>query len=156
MASRIRKSIQNKADNDSDTGKADQPKNMRTDSTWEDDRYDPIKYSHPHRYDSVNFPEQKVATIGRKYKKRRLPELSSDEVEKIIDSYKLGHYTQQEVARQFRVAPDLVQRLVYKAKKDPEKLRQMKQKEKERDQLNQKIATIAKEMHHDGRTITSC
>ena len=32
--------------------------NMRSDSIWQDDRYDPTKYSHPHRYDNVNFPEQ--------------------------------------------------------------------------------------------------
>merc|ERR1712167_264209 len=25
------------------------PKNMRSDSTWEDDRYDPTKFPHPHR-----------------------------------------------------------------------------------------------------------
>jgi hypothetical protein len=33
-------------------------KNLRSDSLWQDDRYDPTKYSHPHRYDNVNFPEQ--------------------------------------------------------------------------------------------------
>jgi hypothetical protein len=32
--------------------------NMRSDSIWQDDRYDPTKFSHPHRYDNVNFPEQ--------------------------------------------------------------------------------------------------
>ena len=32
-------------------------KNMRSDSTWQDDRYDPTKYAHPHRYDNQNFPE---------------------------------------------------------------------------------------------------
>ena len=32
--------------------------NLRSDSLWQDDRYDPTKYSHPHRYDNVNFPEQ--------------------------------------------------------------------------------------------------
>jgi len=32
--------------------------NMRSDSLWQDDRYDPTKYSHAHRYDNVNFPEQ--------------------------------------------------------------------------------------------------
>jgi hypothetical protein len=31
---------------------------LRTESTWEDDRYDPAKYPHPHRYDNFNFPEQ--------------------------------------------------------------------------------------------------
>jgi hypothetical protein len=45
------------------------PQNLRTESTWQDDRYDPTKYPHPHRYDNVNFPEQEYkdffgGTIG--------------------------------------------------------------------------------------------
>lgn len=36
---------------------------LRSDSFWQDDRYDPIKYSHPHRYDKVNFPEQEYKDI---------------------------------------------------------------------------------------------
>mmetsp|Transcript_24549 Transcript_24549/g.17266 ORF Transcript_24549/g.17266 Transcript_24549/m.17266 type:complete len:302 (-) Transcript_24549:104-1009(-) len=31
---------------------------LRSDSLYQDDRYDPTKFSHPHRYDNVNFPEQ--------------------------------------------------------------------------------------------------
>jgi hypothetical protein len=36
---------------------------MRTDSYWQDDRYDPSKYAHPHRYDNANFPEQEYKDI---------------------------------------------------------------------------------------------
>lgn len=36
---------------------------MKTDSLWEDDRYDPVKHPHPHRYDSVNFPEMEYKDI---------------------------------------------------------------------------------------------
>lgn len=39
------------------------PQNMRSDSTWEDDRYDPIKFPHPHRYDNANFPEQEYTDV---------------------------------------------------------------------------------------------
>lgn len=39
------------------------PKNLRGESTWSDDRYDPIKYSHPHRYDNTNFPEQEYKDV---------------------------------------------------------------------------------------------
>ena len=39
------------------------PKNLRTDTTWQDDRYDPTVYSHPHRYDNVNFPEQEYKDV---------------------------------------------------------------------------------------------
>ena len=31
---------------------------LRSDSYWQDNRWDATKYSHPHRYDNVNFPEQ--------------------------------------------------------------------------------------------------
>ena len=36
---------------------------LRSDSIWEDDRYNPTKYSHPHRYDNVNFPDQEYKDI---------------------------------------------------------------------------------------------
>lgn len=36
----------------------DYGKHLRSDSYYNDDRYNPTKYSHPHRYDNVNFPEQ--------------------------------------------------------------------------------------------------
>ena len=36
---------------------------LRSDSTWQDDRYDPIKFSHPHRYDNVNFKEQEYKDV---------------------------------------------------------------------------------------------
>jgi hypothetical protein len=38
-------------------------KNIRSDSIWQDDRYDPQKFPHPHRYDNVNFPEQEYKDI---------------------------------------------------------------------------------------------
>ena len=52
------------------------PNNMRSDSTWQDDRYDPRKYPHPHRYDNVNFPEQEYrdvfgGTLGAAAEKER-------------------------------------------------------------------------------------
>ena len=39
------------------------PKNLRSDSTWQDDRYDPTKHPHPHRYDNVNFPDQEFTDL---------------------------------------------------------------------------------------------
>lgn len=39
------------------------PKNLRSDSTWQDDRYDPTKYPHPHRFDNTNFPEQEYKDV---------------------------------------------------------------------------------------------
>lgn len=40
-----------------------QAKSIRSDSTWQDDRYDPRKYPHPHRFDNVNFPEQEYTDV---------------------------------------------------------------------------------------------
>lgn len=37
--------------------------NLRSDSLWQDDRYNPTIYSHPHRYDNVNFPDQEYKDI---------------------------------------------------------------------------------------------
>jgi hypothetical protein len=31
--------------------------NLRSDSLWQDDRYNPVTFSHPHRNDNTNFPE---------------------------------------------------------------------------------------------------
>ncbi len=39
------------------------PSNLRSESTWQDDRYDARKYPHPHRYDNVNFPEQEYKDV---------------------------------------------------------------------------------------------
>jgi hypothetical protein len=55
--------------------------NLRSDGLWQDDRWDPTAYSHPHRYDNVNFPEQEYkdffgGTIGtaeaEEYERHRL------------------------------------------------------------------------------------
>ena len=47
----------------------DYGKHLRSDSYYQDDRWLPTKYSHPHRQDNVNFPEQEYkdffgGTIG--------------------------------------------------------------------------------------------
>ena len=46
-------------------------KNLRSDTLYQDNRYDPTQFSHPHRYDNVNFPEQEYkdffgGTMGTK------------------------------------------------------------------------------------------
>jgi len=42
---------------------AGHPRNLRPDSAWVDDRYDPKKFSHPHRKDSVNFPDMEYQDV---------------------------------------------------------------------------------------------
>jgi hypothetical protein len=51
-------------------------KQLRSDSVWQDDRYNPTKFSHPHRYDNVNFKDQEYkdifgGTIGTAEQKER-------------------------------------------------------------------------------------
>lgn len=36
---------------------------LRSDSVWQDDRYNPTKYPHPHRYDNANFPDMEYKDI---------------------------------------------------------------------------------------------
>lgn len=36
---------------------------MRPDSYWSDDRYDPVEHRHPHRNDTVNFPDHEYKDI---------------------------------------------------------------------------------------------
>ena len=38
---------------------------LRSDSWYQDDRWDPTKFSHPHRNDNVNFPEQEFMDFFR-------------------------------------------------------------------------------------------
>ena len=63
--------------------------NLKSDSMYQDDRYLPTKYSHPHRRDNVNFPEQEYSdffggTVGTKeaadYEKHRIS-MSSNQSE---------------------------------------------------------------------------
>lgn len=50
--------------------------NLRSDSYWQDNRYNPTVYSHPHRFDNVNFPEQEYkdifgGTVGEQEEKEK-------------------------------------------------------------------------------------
>ena len=68
---------------------------------------------------------------GRKYKHRRRCQLSSGDVEEIVAACDEGSLTQAEVAKKYKVKEILVSKLVTEARKQPEKLRILKQKEKE-------------------------
>ncbi len=68
---------------------------------------------------------------GKKYKKIRRRQLASADVEAILLACNKGDQTQAEVARAFRVTPYLVNRLLMESRKQPEKLRTLKQREKD-------------------------
>ena len=67
------------------------------------------------------------------YKKRKLNDLSSKEVEDIINCYLTEPLTQDEVARKFRVTPLLISKLYRWHKDKPEKLREKKMREKKKE-----------------------
>jgi len=78
----------------------DYGKTLRSDSLYSDDRYDPTKFSHPHRMDNVNFPEQEFSDFfggtlntakAKEYEKHRLDVLS-DQSEAIRE-----HHSQRRV-----------------------------------------------------------
>jgi len=59
--------------------------NLRSDSHFQDDRFDPTKFSHPHRNDNVNFPEQEFkdffggtvgTAAGKEYAKHNMDIMS--------------------------------------------------------------------------------
>ena len=60
------------------------------------------------------------------------------------------------MAKQYRITPQLVSKLVMMSKRQPEKLRERKEKEKKREDIDQKIETAAKTMLETGQDITSC
>ena len=67
---------------------------------------------------------------ARKYRLRRRNDLTAAEQQQIVDSYVKEYIPQKEVARRFRVTPLLVSNLVTDSKKRPEKLREVKAREK--------------------------
>jgi len=92
---------------------------------------------------------------GRHYKKRRHAELSSTEIMDIVHSYLVDHQYQEEIARHHGVTLKLVSKLVCQARKEPEKLRERKQKEKAREEMNSMIEATTSEMLNSNMTITS-
>lgn len=64
-------------------------KNLRSDTLYQDDRYNPTKFSHAHRRDNVNFPEQeymdffggtKGTAVREEYEKHKI-DYTSDQSE---------------------------------------------------------------------------
>ena len=77
--------------------------------------------------------ERNQIVPGLAYKKRKLNDLSSKEVEDIINCYLTEPLNQDEVARKFRVAPLLISKLYRWHKDNPEKLREKKMREKKKE-----------------------
>ena len=81
---------------------------LRSDSLYEDDRYVPTKFSHPHRNDNVNFPEQEYkdifgGTVGQaksaEMEKHRM-DLFSDQSEAIREYHSNRRVKLSDVAKE--------------------------------------------------------
>lgn len=83
---------------------------------------------------------------GHKYKKRHRKELEAEEIEDIVHKYQVQHLTQVETAKQHRISPSLVSRLVEESKKQPEKLRETKLKEKNAQKAQESVTRVVSYM----------
>ena len=81
---------------------------LRSDSLYEDDRYDPTKFSHAHRNDNVNFPEQEYNDIfggtlgtakGKEYERHRL-DIMSDQSEATRDHHSQRRMKLSDIAKE--------------------------------------------------------
>ena len=65
------------------------------------------------------------------------------------------YHPQKDIAKRFRVTVQLVRDLVREAKKQPDKMRERKQREKDVDRQEAAIAAAVKSIQAQGRLITS-
>ncbi len=108
-----------------------------------------MKYStaakHPEGLSEKEIRAQRLLEkpAGRKYKKQRRRQLASADIERILLACDKGIQTQAEVARHFRVTSHLVSRLVVESEKQPEKLRELKQREKDNQRAQNVVEHVA-------------
>ena len=92
---------------------------------------------------------------ARHYKARHRNSLSWAEQLEIVEAYADHNIPQKEVARRFRISPQLVGSLVRDSKKKPEKLRVVKEKEKRQDEEKQAIQSAIAGMQRGKKLISS-
>ena len=86
--------------------------------------------------------------LTRKYKKRTLKELPPEVRKEIVRLYNEEHQLQQDIAKDFRIQPQLVFRLVKEARSEPEKLKRL---EKKRERKGRVRADAGEEHSHPER-----
>jgi transposase-like protein len=92
---------------------------------------------------------------ARQYKARHRSSLSAAEQQEIVEAYADQYVPQKEVARRFRVSPQLVGSLVRDSKKKPEKLRAVKEKEKRLAEEKRAIQSAIAGMQRSRKLISS-
>ena len=88
-----------------------------------------------------------------KYKPRRRNQLPSEEHEAIVEAYFHEHISQKEIARRHRVTERLVSNLICESKTKPEKLRDLKAREKLATRKVQSIKEVVSGMQSNDRVI---
>ena len=91
----------------------------------------------------------------RKYRPRHRNNLTAAEQQQIVDSYVKEYIPQKEVARRFRITPQLVSNLVTDSKKRPEKLREVKAREKLRATQREAIQSAVGGLRQGEQVISS-
>ena len=81
--------------------------------------------------------------LTRKYKKRTLKELPPEVRKEILRLYNEEHVLQQDIAKEFRISPTLVHRLVKEARSEPEKLRRLEKKRERKGRVRAAIKAEA-------------
>ena len=74
----------------------------------------------------------------------------------IVHCYFIKRVSQAEVAKRFKVTTALVSRLVVEAKLKPEKLRELKLKEKTQALAQLRTKQVTTDMLENGKSITNC
>ena len=92
---------------------------------------------------------------ARKYRLRRRNGLAAAEQQEIVDSYVKEYIPQKEIARRHRVTPALVSALVRDSKKKPEKLREVKEREKQQATQRAAIQTAVGGLQREEQVISS-
>ena len=72
-----------------------------------------------------------------------------------MEAYQKKHWPQKDVARYFRVTAQLVKDLVFEAKNRPEKQRQVKEREKEKQRIKLAVQSTVRSLKAEGTTIVS-
>ncbi len=85
----------------------------------------------------------KEKPAGKQFKHRHRCQLSSEAIEEIVAACDEGSLTQAEIAKKYKVKMILVSSLVTEARKQPEKLRVLKQKEKELGRASRAVERVA-------------
>ena len=89
----------------------------------------------------------------RKYKKRNLKDLTANDQTNIVYAHLIEYYSQEEVAKKYKVSSTLVHRLCSRFRKDPSLLSKQYSKEEKLDMLKKAVIQITSDALSKSRPI---